>query len=350
MGMNKFVYFLLFISSFGHAQINIESIKNLPEFFNDAVFFSDKYVTPATDAAVYQAASAWMYTAQKPKLWSTTFGIHGNFFLVPNTDKEFVLNDSDFKFLKIQNSTSAVVASALGDGNQIAIIDKYGLINTKKPILTPKGVDQSSIIYPHLSGSVGLPSGFSLVGKYAPKTKIQKGEYQVYGLGLAYNVSQHMKEIEKDGFYLSFLVTKSKEEISFDFLDVKINDPFSTTSGKIYTLGINRINGLVDSWQFQVCGSKKWRNFEFMLTSITNKSDFKYQFSGDRGTIDDVLKFEGGSSQAFFNKKLESIYKTKFNSIIEVSATYNYRKMYFQSLVAFNKFINANLSVHYKIN
>ena len=349
--MRRIVLLFILMYGFSNAQIiNQDALTNLPEFFNDAVYFSDRYVTPATDVAVYQAASGWLYTAKKPKLWETTLGVHGNVFLVPSNDKNFVLNDSDFKFLKIQNGTSATVESALGNGNQTAIIDKYGLINTSKPILTPKGVDQSSIIYPHLSGSIGLPLGFSLVGKYAPKTRIEKGEYQVYGIGLSCNVSHYMKELEKDGFYLSFLASSSKEIISFDFLDVKINDPLSTTSGKIYTLGINRITGDVKSLQFQVSGSKTWRNFEFMLTSITNKSDFKYYFSGEKGTIDNLIQFEGGSSQAFFNKKLEGIYKTKFNSIIEVSATYNYRKFYFQSAFAFNKFLNTNISVHYKIN
>ena len=33
----------------------------------DALFYSDQYITPATDAAVYQASSSWMNSAKRKK-------------------------------------------------------------------------------------------------------------------------------------------------------------------------------------------------------------------------------------------------------------------------------------------
>lgn len=321
--------------------INLDALKNFEKFFDDAVIFSDKFITPATDAAVYQSASGWTYSAKKRKLWSTSLGIHSNLFLVPNNDREFLLKDSDFKFLKIQNATSATLASALGDDTQVNIIDIYGVIDPAKPIKSPKGVNQKIIFYPHLSASIAVWNGTEVLLKFAPKTQINKGEYQVYGFGLKHNISQYMHYLEKNKLNLAVLLTKSIEKINFDFLDIKTN---------LGTLGINTLNGDIDSWQFQINASKEFGKFEIMIASITNKSDFKYQFSGEKGTIDNIITFEGGSSQAFFNKKIKDIYKTKINSIFEVSATYNLNKFYFQTSFAFNKFLNSNVSVHYKFN
>ena len=55
--MRRIVLLFTLIYGFSNAQtINQDALSNLPEFFNDAVYFSDRYVTPATDVAVYQAA------------------------------------------------------------------------------------------------------------------------------------------------------------------------------------------------------------------------------------------------------------------------------------------------------
>lgn len=339
--MNRIVILFLFFSIVIKAQtFNLSALEHLDEFFKDAVYYSDKFVTPATDAAVYQAASAWIYTAKKNKLWSTSFGIHSNVFFVPNEDRQFQINDSDFTFLKIQGATSATIPTALGDGNQINIIDIFapnGIINPAKPIKTPQGVNQEIIFYPHLSGSVCVGFGTEIIGKYAPKVKINSGEYQVYGVGLKHNLDQYIEVLKKNEISLSATIIKSNEIISFDFLNVQ-----PTPLG---TLGIDRITGKVNSLQFQMNASKQFGNFEILLGSLTNKSDFEYVLTGELGTIEKIIPF-----QQILNDRLRGIYKTKFNSIIEISATYNYRKIYFQSVFAFNKFINSNISIHYKFN
>lgn len=338
--MKNRLLLILFIGNFSYAQ-SIEVIEHLDDFFTDAVYYSDRFITPATDAAVYQSSGGWMFSAKKNKRWSTTIGVHSNVFFVPNKDREFVLNDTDFTFLKIQGATSATIPTALGNGEHVNIIDIYGIINPNYPIQTPKGINEEKIFYPHLSGSISLGFGTEILAKFAPKTKIKKGEYQVYGFGIKHNISQYINALETKNINLAITLSNSTENISFDFLDIQTN---------LGTLGINRINGNVNSWQFQTNVSKEYNNFEFMLGSMVNVSDFKYKFSGDKGTIDKTLTFPGGSSQAFFNEKLKDIYKTKINSIFELSATYRWNKLYFQSAIAFNKFVNTNFSIHYKIN
>lgn len=42
-----------------------QTFEDLGYLLNDALLFSDQYITPATDAAVYQAASGWMTSPKK---------------------------------------------------------------------------------------------------------------------------------------------------------------------------------------------------------------------------------------------------------------------------------------------
>ncbi|KAB1158013.1 DUF6588 family protein [Flavobacterium luteum] len=340
--MKKALFFILLISNSGYSQsFDPKVLEHIDEFFNDAVYYADQFITPANDAAVYQSSGVWVFSAKKNKRWSTTFGVHTNVFFVPNRDRTFILKDSDFTFLKIQGATSATIPTALGNGEQINIVDIYGIINPNYPIQTPKGINENLIVYPHLSAAVSLGSGTELIAKFAPKTKIKRGEYQVYGFGLKHNISQYIKALETKNINLAMTLSNSRENISFDFIDIQTN---------FGTLGINKINGNVSTWQFQTNVSKSYNNFEFMLGSIVNSSDFKYKFSGYKGTIDKVITFPGSSSQAFLNEKLKDIYKTKINTIFELSVAYRWNKVYFQSSIAFNKFVNSNFSIHYKVN
>lgn len=340
--MKKAILFFLFVFNISYSQSFDPAVfEHLDDFFNDAIFYADKFISPATDAAVYQSSSGWVSSAKVNERWSTTLGLHSNVFFVPNRDREFVLNNSDFTFLKIQDATSATIPTALGNGQQINIVDSYGIINPNYPIETPEGIDEDRIFYPHLSGSLSIGYGTEIIGKFAPKTKIKKGEYQVYGFGIKHSLSQYIKSLEARKINLAITLTNSKENISFNFLDIQ------TDFG---SLGINRINGNINSWQFQTNISKDYKNFEFMLGSMVNISDFKYTFSGDKGTAEQSLKIDGLGPQDFFNERLKAINKTKINSIFEVAAMYKWNKVYFQSAIAFNRFVNTNFSVHYKLN
>lgn len=309
----------------------------LGNFLDDAVMYSDKYITPATDAAVYQSSSNWMTTPKERKLFDVTLSVHGNLFFVPKSDRSFEIKNSDFSFFSIQNANSepvnsAIVPTALGDDEKYYLVGE--IAGSPVKIQSPKGINSNEVFYPYLQGSIALWKGFEVVAKYSTKVKLKRSDYQVYGFGLKYNLSQYISSLTKNKINLAALVAYSKEDISFDFLDVQ------TTYGN---LGINRISGLVDTWQFQISGSKEWKKFELMISSIINTSDFKYKLSGERGTIEDVIPV-----QQIFNERLKAIYKTKINGFTEVSGRYQFSKIYVQTSLVFGKFVNANLSVQYE--
>lgn len=309
-----------------------QTFEDIGHLLNDALFFSDQYITPATDAAVYQAASGWMTSPKKRKLWDVTLGLHSNIFFVPKSDRSFEIKNSDFSFFQIEGVTSATVPTAMGNDAQVYLVGD--LDGEEIRLKSPEGVDQETIFYPYLQGSLGLWFGTEALVKYSTKTKLKKGEYQVYGFGLKHNLSQYFKKLEAKKINLAALAVYSKEDISFDFISIP------TQYG---SLGINRLNGLVDTWQFQVNGSKEFKNFELMGGVIANTSKFKYVVGGEKGEIENVIPL-----QEILNKKLEEIYKTKTNVIGEVSGRYQVKKLFLQSVIGFGKFVNTNFSVQYE--
>ncbi|HEX8562846.1 MAG TPA: DUF6588 family protein [Flavobacterium sp.] len=325
---------LLSSKSFSQSPQALQQIENL---LSDALFFSGQYLTPATDAAIYQASSAWVLTPQKKKLWDVSLSLHTNVFFVPKSNRTLTINNSDFSFFTIEGgATSALVPTALGDDSQIFLTGQIedGENSNTVRLETPQGIDAEVMVYPYLQGSVGLLYGTELTLKYSTKVKLKHGNYQVYGAGFKHNLSQYFEKLEAKNLYLSAFAGYSKEEISFNFLDTE------TTYG---SLGLNEISGKVDTWQFQVNGSKKWNKFELMTGLIANTSAIEYEVGGPKGEIESVIPV-----QAIINKKLVEIYADKTNFIGEVSARYQLGSIFLQSVTAFGKFINTNLSVQYE--
>ncbi|SFQ64891.1 hypothetical protein SAMN05444144_11212 [Flavobacterium akiainvivens] len=305
---------------------------DIGRLITDALFFSDKYITPAADAAVYQQSSGWITSPRERGLWDVTFGLHTNVFFTPKRDRVFTVYNDDFQFFQLEEGFRAAVPTALGNDKQVYLTGMIG--NDPVRLETPEGIDMETVAYPYLQGSVALPWGNELVVKYSPKVKLEKSNYQVYGVGLKHNISRYFKSLEEEKIHIAVLAAYAKEDVSFNFLNVQ------TDYG---SLGINQINGLVDTWQFQLSASQQfWDDLEFMGSFIVNTSDVKYRVTGETGTIEEIVPL-----QAVLNDRLKTIYKTRINYIGEFSAAYNIGNFNIQTIVAFGKFVNTNVSLQY---
>lgn len=329
--MRKFFLLILLASNFSFSQSE-ELLQDLGYLIDDALFFSDKYLTPATDVAVYQSSSGWVTSAKKRKLWDVTLGINTNIFFVPNRNREFQIKNDDFALLTIEGATSATIPTALGNGNQLYL--SGDLDGETIRIETPKGINQNIVVYPHLFGALSLWYGTELLVKYSPKVDLKRSKYQVYGFGLKHNISQYFKTLQAKKINLATTASYSNEDVSFAFLDVQ------TEYGN---LGINQLSGLVNTFQFQINASKEYKKFEFLAGLIGNVSDFEYQLTGPKGAIEATIPL-----QQILNKRLEEIYKTKTNFMGEISGRYQISKIYLQTTIAFGKFVNSNVSVQYE--
>jgi len=325
-----FAIFLCFTGR-AAAQSNDVAIQQIGHLITDALFYCDQYVTPATDAAIYQASSGWVTSPKKRELWDVSLGLHTNVFFTPGRDRQFYIENSDFEFFRIEEGTSATVPSSLGSDQQVHLVGTLG--DSPVTLETPEGMNMEVVAYPYLQASVALWGGTELIAKYSTHVKLKKSEYQVYGFGLKHNLSQYFPSIELNNIYFAVLAGYANEDVSFSFLDI------TTDYG---TLGINTINGIVDTWQLQLNGSKGFGRWEAMGGFIVNTSHVKYRVSGEKGTIEEILPL-----QDVLNQRMESIYKTRVNYIGEAAIKYNLGKFNIQTIFAFGKFANTNISIYY---
>lgn len=313
----------------GQSSTELEQIGYL---LSDALLYSEQYIIPATDATVYQASSAWVNSPKKKEMWKVTLGVHTNVFFVPKRDRKFSIQNDDFQFFEIEGATTATVSTALGNDDQIYLVGDLG--GEEVRLETPEGIDQETVVYPYLQGGIELPYGFEFLARYSVKTKLKRGNYQVYGFGLKHNLSQYFPKIEAKNIYFSAAAIYSKEDLSFEFLDI------NTVYGN---LGIDVFNALVDTYHFQMSASKEFKKFELITNLIINRSSFEYIVDGKKGEIEEVLPV-----QDVINDLLTRISKDKTNILGEVSGRYQISKFYVQSSIAFGKFVNGNIGIQYQ--
>jgi hypothetical protein len=337
--MLKIVIFLFcFLTSFLKAQTLGQDILNLVD---DAVWYADKYVTPATDGAVYMTSSGWMITPQKKEPWKFTISLHNNVISTPKTDRNFTIKNSDFKFFTIKDRTSATVPSSVGN-NHYETLEGFLHIDAttteKITATTPEGVNQNLTYYAYLQGSFSIGYGIEFLLKYSPKIHLEHADYQVYGFGIQHNLDQYIPYFKNKKINIAILGIYSYEELKNTFLTIK---------SKEVNFGINSILGKIYTYQFQLNASKQYKKFEFMGGIIANSSDFEYFLGGEDSTIS--MQFDGLNFKEYLNKQMEKNYKTHSNILGEVSARYNlYKGLYAQSVFGFGKFINGNFSVQYQ--
>lgn len=331
--VKKIVIALFLFSTSVNAQSNVKLFEDLGNLINDAIYFSDQYISPATDAVVYQAASSWVNTPKKPELWNFTLGLHFNTFFTPKSDRQFEIANNNFSFFHINGAETATTPTALGNKNTVIL---EGTLDDEPISLeTPEGVNREVIVYPYLQGSLGLVYGTELLVRYSPRIYLKNVDYQVFGFGLKHNLSQYFHGMERRKVHLATSLIYSDEDVSVAFLDVQT---------KMGNLGLESLNSQIGTWQMQVNASKEIGKLELATALIVNRSEFDYKVDGTKGSIEEIVPL-----QDILNTKLEGISAIKLNYIGEVAGRYQFDKIFLQTSVAFGKFVNMNISVQYKL-
>lgn len=332
LDFKTFILGICFLSSLNAGAQSVSIDPAIGYLVLDAIYFTDKYISPAADAAVYQASSSWVNTPQKSDLGDFTIGIHLNTFIVPNADRSFRIDNTKLNFFQIDGQDSALIPTALGSDEFVVL---KGVLDGSDVVLeSPEGIDREIVMYSYVQGSLGVGYGTEVIAKFAPKITLKNIEYQVYGVGLKHSVSQYFNKIEAKNVFFSVLLAYAKEDLTVNFLDVE------TQYGN---LGFNSLNGLVDTWQLQISGSKKWDKFEFSSGLILNTSSFEYKVKGEKGQIEEIVPL-----RSVLTGQLRSIAKDTFNCIGEISGRIDFNHFFIQSTLAFGKFVNSNISLQYK--
>jgi len=310
-------------------------LTDVEDFLVDMLLISDKYVSPAAQAAVYQSTGSWYSSAKSLELYEVDVSLHVNALPVSDAQKSFVVNDSDFTRLDIRDAQTAEVPTALG--GETSVFYDFILGEDDYELQTFEGANQQVFYYPYLQGSIGLWGQTELTLQYVPEVKIDASGYQTFGGAIKHNISQYWLGGNADSQALQVAVQVAyslfDSKIFFDGFEITATDPDQAALAVINSLTVdaNAVTG-------QLIASKRVDRFEFVGALAVSANQFTYTMGG-----------EGDFLLGLLNEAFKALEDTSSMMRGNIGVNYHFDNWYVASNITIGKFLNTNFSIHYKL-
>jgi len=310
-------------------------LQELGFFLNDMLLISNKYVSPAAEAAVYQSTGSWYSSAKSLDLFEVDVSLHVNALPVSDAQKSFVVNDSDFNGLDIRDAQTAQVPTALG--GETSVFYDFTLGEDNYELQTFEGANQQVFYYPYLQGSIGLWGQTEVTLQYVPQVKIDASGYKTFGGAIKHNISQYWLGDAPDTQALQVAVqvvySLFDSKIFFDGFEITSTDPDQDALAVINSLTVD-----ANAFTGQLIASKRINKFEFVGALAVSANQFTYTMGG-----------EGDFLLRLLNDAFTALEDTSSMLRGNIGVNYHMHNWYLASNVTIGKFINTNLSIHYKL-
>ncbi|NQZ45120.1 MAG: hypothetical protein HRT65_12485 [Flavobacteriaceae bacterium] len=261
---------LLCCSGLGFSQSNLNDL--LAAGLNDAERYTNAYLAPVSEAAIYSMSNGWYNSANAKPLGGFEISIVGNFTGFKNKDdkKAFTLNTADYENLQfVDGSTSRQVSTALGDieGVRVFVADENGLFREEFEL--PSGLASENFNFVpsgYIQASVGLIKGLEVKARFLPKIKFDDdAQIGLFGAGLQYDFTKLLPADKLLPVAISAVIGYTNLNGEYDFTNTDI------------IAGENqRIDANYSTWNFSaVVSTRKIPviNFYGGIGYITGKSD-----------------------------------------------------------------------------
>lgn len=317
--MRKFFLLLCLVTSVAQAQF--EDVSTAAE---DLIFLTEKYISPAAQASVFQVSSGW-YTSAIPKnKFEVELSLQYNTLFIPKRKTTFFVDESQLQNLSIQGASStANLPSALGDDN---IVVFEGTINGSAfEFDSPEGINESTVKHAQIQATVGLWKKTNVIFRYAPNIEINSTNFQSLGVGLSHNLNQWISPLKNSGFNIAVLGTYS---------NYSVDDTFSATD--LILGSINSISVDGQSFGFNLITSKTWKQFDVSASVGLIRSKFDYSAGGNGDFILTIL-----------NAALDDLSQNTTDFKADLGVNYRWKNFSLNAVAAFGTYNNLMFGLNY---
>lgn len=252
--MKKILIFFAFgATAFLNAQSDVNNL--FAAGIEDAERFTDAYLRPVSEGAVYSIGGSWYNSAEAKPLGGFEISIIGNMTSYKNKDdkKAFVLNTSDYENLQfVDGSASKSVSTALGDIQGIQVFVEAEVapgVTSREEFELPSGLASEDINFipsGFIQASVGLIKGTELKARFLPKINTDDVAIGFYGLGLQHEFTEHLPADKVMPIAISGVIGYTHLDGTYDF-----------TSSNIVDGADQRVETDINTWIFQAVVSTR---------------------------------------------------------------------------------------------
>lgn len=269
----KRIFFLIVIainsSTFAQSSIN----QLLAAGLDDAERFTNSYMAPLSEGALYSISNGWYNSAEAKPLGGFEISIVGNMASFKNKadKKAFLLNTADYENLQfVDGSNSRLVSTALGDIEGVRVFVEGEIapgITTREEFILPTGLASENLNFipsGFLQASIGIFKGTEIKARFLPKIKTDEVAVGLYGFGLQHDFTKHLPADKLLPIAISAVIGYTHLDGVYDF-----------TSTNVVAGQNQKIDTKLSTWSFQAVASTRLPiiNFYGGLGYITGSSE-----------------------------------------------------------------------------
>ena len=252
-----------------NAQSNINEL--LAAGVDDAERFSNDYLAPVSEGALYSISNGWYNSAKSKPLGGFEIGIVGNLSYYKDKKKSFVLNTADYDNIQfVDGSTSKSVATSLGDLEGIMVFVEAEIapgVTSREEFELPTGLASEGINFipsGFVQASVGIIKGTELKARFLPKIDTDDVDVGFFGVGIQHDFTEWLPADKLLPIAISGVIGYTSLNGTYDF-----------TNTSLIQGSDQRLETKMKTWVFQAVVSTKLPiiNFYGGLGYLTGKSD-----------------------------------------------------------------------------
>lgn len=323
----------LFCLVLAFAKAELSTAQNdLSDVLSDLVIISDRYVETAAEAAVMQSSAGWYNSAKSLDKFKFSLAFHANGLAFPENKKTFDINNSELRNVRIRGAESASVPTALGGDEPIFFDFNYD--GEEYEFQAFVGIDTGFLAYPFLQGKVGLWQETELTVRYAPRVKIDKSRYAIYGIGLQHNLSQYLFKEDRP-LDIAVLGSYSLFDLDLGFDPYAVRSTANSAPLAVVDSAVLDAHAIL----IQLIASKDYNNWTFSTGVGYNRSWIDYKLGGDDGFFLNVL-----------NDLLTILSERQDSYKADLGATYHFTNWDLNTQLSVGNFMNLNVGAIYQLN
>ena len=206
----------------------------------DASRLAESYVNPVIKGLMYSMNGGWYSTAKPHKKFGFDITVNASLSVVPDADKLFAFNQSDYEYLSTQNGETSLPTLMSDDDSETTINVSIPLENGTFKVASfdmPGGISGdlplNAVPAPMVQAGLGLPSKTDIKVRFVPTLNFDDSvEANLLGFGLQHDLTQYLGPIEKLPFSLSILGAFTNMKVTYTIEDDSPTDGVSVNNGE----------------------------------------------------------------------------------------------------------------------
>ena len=280
----------------------------------DAELYLENYINPIMQSFNNGLSGGWVNTAKTHKLLGFDLTVSANIANIPDDEKVWTFNDSDFQNLRLQGASSTALPTAVGGPTDASLVVRgnaqigaINFTNQSDPFDAADGYDTEDLPIagfpvPTFHVGIGLVKNTDIKLRFMPKIDTEELSFNMFGVGVLHDIKQWIPGLKQVPIDIAGFIgyTSLTAEVDIDESSTDSNGYRYTADGTAEFKASSTLIQVMASKKFFIFTPYVGLGYNIASSSFKVNGEFRYEdtLAGEEEIVRDPidLSFDGASS------------------------------------------------------